>query len=297
VSAAASGDKMAVFVLGAGRAGRGLADALRGAGVAVIGVHGRRVQPGITTGALPDTVSDATAIIVAVRDAQLDGALSELLSSLRAAGRASRPVVLHLSGGANPVGLAALRRAGYPAGTFHPLVPLADPARAAASLRNAWIGVDGDAAAIAAGRALADRLGAHVLEIPAGEKPRYHAAAVLASNFPAVLAALAVKLMRGAGVSPEAARGAVDALLRASVANLEGAEPAAVLTGPVVRGDVATVRAHLAALEADPLALEVYRVLSGAAVRLLDEAGMAEAARLTEIRDALASRDSHSPFV
>ena len=287
---------MRVFILGAGRVGRGLAGALGASGVSVIGLHGRRAEQGITAGALPPTVDEADVVIVAVRDAQLDGALREIVAPLRAgAGRrvaspaatAARSVVLHVSGSSTPQALGELRALGHPAGTFHPLVPIAEPAHAGDRLRGAWIGLDGDQPAIDSGRVLARHLGASTLVIPAGEKARYHAAAVFASNFPAVLAAMAGELMRATGVSTTDARSAVTALLRASVENLHDGEPVSVLTGPIARGDAATVRAHLAALAGDERVIEVYRALSAAAVDLLAADPNADRARLAEIAAAL----------
>ena len=73
------------------------------------------------------------------------------------------------------------------------------------------------------------------------------------------------------------------ALLQASVANLHDGEPAAVLTGPIARGDAATVRAHLEALDGDELVVAVYRTLSSAAVNLLARDPAADTARLREI--------------
>jgi predicted short-subunit dehydrogenase-like oxidoreductase (DUF2520 family) len=286
-----------VFILGAGRVGRGLAGALHASGLDVVGLHGRRAAPGISAGPLPASVDTADVVIVAVRDAQLEGALLEIVAPLRAVASsaprgasgvpAQRPVILHVSGSATPLALGELRARGHAAGTFHPLVPIAEPAHAGDRLRGAWIGVDGDAAAIEAGRTLARHLGASTLVIPEGEKPRYHAAAVFASNFPAVLAAMAAGLMSDAGVSTAEARGAVIALLRASVANLHDGEPAAVLTGPIARGDAATVRAHLEALEGDDLVVAVYRTLSAAAVRLLASDASADKASLREIAQLL----------
>ena len=293
-----------VFIRGAVRVGRGLAGALRASGVDVIGLHGRHPEPGITTGALPMTVDEADVVIVAVRDAQLEDALREISAPARAgasggpssgsdpgqAGAAARPrpTVLHVSGSSTPVALTALRARGHAAGTFHPLVPIAEPAHAADRLRGAWIGLDGDAAAVDVGRRLARHLGASTLVIPSGEKARYHAAAVFASNFPAVLAALAGELMRSTGVSTSDARGAVTALLRASVANLHEGEPARVLTGPIARGDASTVRAHLAALASDDRATAIYRTLSAAAVDLLAADASADHSRLAEIAAILA---------
>jgi predicted short-subunit dehydrogenase-like oxidoreductase (DUF2520 family) len=275
-----------IFVLGAGRAGLGLTRALRASGVEVIGVHGRHDAGGpdrITTGALPDTIRHATAVIVAVRDAQLDDALREL------AGAALKPemVVLHASGSATPRELEMLRSRGHPCGTFHPLLPLADPSRASTLFRGAWIGIDGDPAAMHAARALADQRGAHVLEIPRGAKAPYHAAAVIASNFPVVLLALAERLLAASGVDAATARDALRPLFLAAADNAASARDAALaLTGPVVRGDAGTVRAHLEALRGDPEILEVYRALARAAVDVAGAAGVDDG-RLREVRDLL----------
>jgi len=250
-----------VFVLGAGRAGRGLARALRAGGVDVLGVHGRHTgdpEDRVTVGALPNTITDATTLLVTVRDAQLDAALRELAKAPLRAGA----VVLHASGSADPPALAALRSRGHAAGTFHPLVPLADPARAPALLRDAWIGLDGDDAARARGRVLAAALGAHTLDIPAGRKPLYHAAAVLVSNFPPVLLALGERAMAEAGIPRDLARRALLPLWTAAAENARAATFPASLTGPAVRGDDETVRANMHALADDPTARDVYRVMT-----------------------------------
>lgn len=276
-----------VFVLGAGRAGLGLARALRTSGVEVVGVHGRHERGGpdaVSTGPLPSTLGQASVVLVTVRDAQIDGALRELES----APLAPAAVILHASGSAEPAGLDALRAAGHPGGTFHPLVPLADPARAAEMLRGAWIGIDGDARARACARLLADALGAHTLEIPAGEKARYHAAAVIVSNFPAVLLSLGERLLERVGFGREAARRALYPLFIAAAENLRSHTGAQALTGPIVRGDVETVRRHVDALRPEPEVLEVYRVLSRAALALAREGG-ADQQRLLEIDRLLRS--------
>ena len=275
-----------VFVLGAGRAGRGLTRALRASGIEVIGLHGRRAEEtpdAVTAGVLPRASASASVVIVAVRDRQLDDALGDLASALLRPGA----VILHASGSADPTGLEPLRARGHPCGTFHPLVPIANPARAAELLRGAWIGVDGDDRAVACGEELARRLGARALRIPPGEKPAYHAAAVFASNFATVLASVATQLLTSTGVSDDDAWGAIRALLRGAVANLDDATAAGALTGPIVRGDVATVRKHLEALKSRPETRALYIALSTAAVGLARRAGTSNAA-LGEILRALA---------
>jgi predicted short-subunit dehydrogenase-like oxidoreductase (DUF2520 family) len=275
-----------VFVLGAGRAGRALAHALRVAGVDVIGLHGRRPDAGITWGEWPEALSVATVVLVTVRDAELDAVLRSLLGAPLGAGA----VVLHASGNLEPQALSVLRAHGHDGGTFHPLLPLTDPTRATEQLHRAWIGIDGDEDARAVSRELAAALGARVLEIPAGAKARYHAAAVFASNLPMVLLATAMRLLTSAGVPEDAARGALGTLLVSAAENASVMGPSAALTGPIVRGDVDTVRAHLDALGDVPAILELYRGLSREALLLGAEAG-ADSARLEEVRRALDERE------
>ena len=268
-----------VFVIGAGRAGRALTLAMRVGGVDVVGLHGRRPGEDITFGAWPASLGSAGVVLITVRDVEVDGVMRELLAAALAPGA----VVLHASGSAEPAGLELLRARGHPGGTFHPLLPLTDPTRAAEQLKRAWVGIDGDEAARAASRELAAAIGARVLEIPEGAKARYHAAAVFASNFPAVLLATAMQLLTSAGVPEDAARGALGTLLLAAAENACAVGPSAALTGPVARGDVETVRAHLAALADVPEILELYRVLSRGAVGVA-EAGGADRARLEALR-------------
>jgi predicted short-subunit dehydrogenase-like oxidoreductase (DUF2520 family) len=286
-----------VFILGAGRAGRSLARALRTGGVDIVGLHGRHtdIEEHITAGAPPKSLGAATCVLVTVRDAQLEGALG----TLAVASLGKNTVVLHASGSADPAGLTGLRANGHPCGTFHPLVALSDPANAPQVLRGAWIGIDGDEPALRVAERLAAAVGAHVLRIPPGEKPRYHAAAVFASNFPTILMCLAEELLREVGISPGVARQALHPLFASAVENLRGGTGASALTGPIVRGDVDTVERHLVALRAHPDALDAYRALSRTALRWLRDAGVGGEGRLDEIEQLLRAtvRSPSSPTV
>jgi predicted short-subunit dehydrogenase-like oxidoreductase (DUF2520 family) len=268
-----------VFVIGAGRAGRALTHAMRVGGVDVVGLHGRQSAEGITVGDWPASLESASVVLITVRDGEIDGVMRELLAATLAPGA----VVVHASGNAEPPALDLLRAHGHPGGTFHPLLPLTDPTRATEQLHRAWIGIDGDEAARRASRELAAALGARVLEIPEGVKARYHAAAVFASNFPMVLLATAMELLTSTGVPEDAARGALGTLLVAAAENASAMGPAKAMTGPVARGDVETVRAHLGALSDVPEILELYRVLSRGGVKVAEQGGT-DAARLEELR-------------
>jgi predicted short-subunit dehydrogenase-like oxidoreductase (DUF2520 family) len=259
---------VAVFILGAGRAGRALDAALAAAGRPAVGLHGRREddRPSAApygSGAIGDAARGADVVLVAVGDRELDAALGGLAGRL-----APGAVVLHLSGGTEPAALAGLRAAGHPCGTFHPIVPLAGAAGAAAVLRGAYVGIDGDRRAVDCAERLAAMLGAHAVRIPPGEKARYHAAAVFASNFPVVLAAEAERLLATSGIGADDARGIVAGLLSGAAANVRALGPRDALTGPAVRGDADVVRSHVAALAGDERAVATYDVLTRAAVAL-----------------------------
>ena len=263
-----------VFIIGPGHVGRGLFRAFRASGVEVVGLHGKRPSAVATSsGEIPRTASQANVVLVCVRDPQLDNAIQEVAAAAKD-GRVSRDtVILHTSAIAEPAGLLALSSAGFPGGTFHPLVPFSDPDVSAELLRKAWIGIDGENAAKNASRRLAGHLGARTLEIPPGRKPAYHAAAVISSNFPVVLASVAGHLLHDIGIPDASAYQAVDSLMSGAIANIKQSMPDDALTGPVVRGDAETVGKHLRALEGMEPAREIYRALSNAAVEIARQRG------------------------
>ena len=227
-------------------------------------------------GVLPAAIARANTVILAVRDDQIDAALDQVLGGAEYSSPeplTKGTVILHTSGTAEPAGFELIDERGLYGGTFHPLVPFLDPERAPALLRGAWVGVDGHSDAKGTGRRLAGHVGARTIDIPAGGKPTYHAAAVFSANFPIVLAAIAAELMQSIGVGPKSAESAVHSLMTGALENAAGKSAAEALTGPVVRGDAGMIRKHLDALAGDDRALGVYRRLSLAALRIAKERG------------------------
>jgi len=264
-----------VFIIGPGHVGRGLFRAFRASAVEVVGLHGKRPSGVATsTGNIPADVSAANVVIVAVRDPQLDETISEVAVAANDGRIARGTVILHTSAIAEPAGLKALAQAGFAGGTFHPLVPFSDPETSAELLRKGWIGIDGDNAAKNASRRLAGHIGARVLEIPLGKKPAYHAAAVISSNFPVILASVAGHLLHDLGIPDASAYQAVESLMSGALTNMKQALPDDALTGPIVRGDAETVSKHLRALHGHGAASEVYRSLSAAAIEIAQRRGV-----------------------
>ena len=264
-----------VFIIGPGHVGRGLFRAFRASGVEVIGLHGKRPSGVATsTGNIPADAARANVVIVCVRDPQLDETMAEVSAAAHDGRIARGSVVLHTSAIAEPAAMGALGEAGFPGGTFHPLVPFSDPDVSAELLRKGWIGIDGENAAKNASRRLAGHLGARTLEIPPGKKPAYHAAAVISSNFPVVLASVAGHLLHDIGIPDASAYQAVESLMSGALANMKQAVPDDALTGPIVRGDAETVGKHLRGLKGHDAAYAVYRSLSAAAVDIAQRRGV-----------------------
>jgi predicted short-subunit dehydrogenase-like oxidoreductase (DUF2520 family) len=264
-----------VLIIGPGHVGRGLFRAFRASEVKVVGLHGKRPS-GVasSSGALPEEMSGANVVMVCVRDPQLDEALEEIMAATKSGLVERGTVILHTSAIAEPEGLRALSDAGFPGGTFHPLVPFSDPEVAAELLRKGWIGIDGENGARSASRRLAGHLGARTLDIPQGKKAAYHAAAVISSNFPVVLASIAGRLLHDAGVPDSSAYQAVESLMSGALTNMKQTLPDDALTGPVMRGDAETVARHLRAMQGRGAAYEAYRALSAAAVEIAERRGI-----------------------
>jgi predicted short-subunit dehydrogenase-like oxidoreductase (DUF2520 family) len=176
-------------------------------------------------------------------------------------------VVAHLAGS---LGLDVLaphpRRA-----AVHPLASLPDADVGARRLRSGgWFAVAGDPPeALALVEALVADLGGRSFTVADPDRAAYHAAAAIASNHLVALLGQVERVASGAGVPLEAY---LD-LVRVTLDNVAEMGPAAALTGPVARGDWATVERHRAALPADELV--AYDAMVAAARRLVDDVGEA----------------------
>jgi predicted short-subunit dehydrogenase-like oxidoreductase (DUF2520 family) len=261
------GDRPTLAFIGAGRAGSALATALTAAGHAVVAVHSRTpahaAELAAATGA---TVVDTA--VEAVRRADItfatvpDEEIPRVAATIAAAGVAlTGRALVHCSATHGSEILAAAVATGAVVGAFHPLQALAG-ARSAPLLRGASFVVEGPEPLLAQLTALASDLGGYVIDLPASGRALYHAAAVLAGNAPLALLARATSLLEEAGVARADAHRALAALLSGAASNAAAAGSASALTGPVVRGDLATVARHLDVLAADPSTLELYRRLA-----------------------------------
>jgi predicted short-subunit dehydrogenase-like oxidoreductase (DUF2520 family) len=247
----------ALALVGPGRAGMTIAAALVDRGWRIVGVAGRSPEASSTVAAarrfgapavaVGEVAAGADLVVVATPDGAIEGAATALAPALR-----PESLVIHLSGAR---GLDALSGVTARVGALHPLQTLPSTDAGRARLAGSWCAVAGDPQV----RELAMTLELRPVEVDDEERVRYHAAACIASNH---LVALLDQVERVAPIPLEA----FVPLVLATIENVDALGPAAALTGPVARGDVETVRAHLRALPEDDR--DAYRAMARLAQQL-----------------------------
>ncbi len=264
--------RASLTILGRGRLGRGLAAALRARSFDVRLASGRD--------ATETDLRDAAVVLLAAPDP----ALPELAARI-APWLAPGAVVLHGSGRYDASLLAPCRAAVAAVGAMHPLVSFADPEQPPA-LRGTSFVIAGDERAVSAATALARAMDARPVHA-AVHGPTYHAAAALAANGAAALADIAVRVLARMGLGRREAQRAIGALLRTVGENVERIGTPAALTGPVIRGDAGTVRAHRRALaELDAEARAAYDAVAPSILACARAAGLDEA-RAAAVEEAV----------
>ncbi|CAG0978890.1 hypothetical protein PLCT2_01786 [Planctomycetaceae bacterium] len=263
-----------IAIYGAGRFGRALCGALRHVGVRVValgireGAKASKEQKSLRTPIREGAreflaeLEDRTLVFVCVQDRNIYKAATEIA----ACEGAKLHRYVHPCATKGPLALEALQQIGSQIGALH-LLQSFGPSR------YAWQRVAGSFAAIeAVGKlkrelwTVARAIGAMPIEIRGNQRAAYHAAAVLSSNAIVTLLDAGERILKNAGFDESLASKMLLPLSRGSLENvaLLGAEQA--LTGPVVRGDAETVKAHLIALTRQDR--ELYRTLMSSALEL-----------------------------
>lgn len=196
--------------------------------------------------------------------------LAALLSAPAMTSQRRSRVALHTSGATSSRVLSALATRGYIIGSLHPLVSIADPAKARDPFRGTYFCVEGDRAAVRVASRLVSDLAGCTFTIHSESKPLYHAAAAISSGHVVALVDLAIEMLEECGLSRQRAQEILAPLLSSNIQNLISRNPSKALTGPFARGDVATIQKHLVAIKSRKIegAAELYAALGRRAIRL-----------------------------
>ena len=278
--------KLTVAVIGAGRLGSALSLAMRDAGHRVSIAVARSSRSAKRAGTLLSThgtalglkqlhqlrsadrklIAQSDLILITTQDDSIPRVAGELavMSELRAAAmRRPKPIALHTSGALTSEALNPLRQLGFAIGSMHPLMSISGEINQTQPFSGIHFSLEGDPAAIRLSRQLARDLGGKSHLIDGDSKPLYHAAAVMASPNVTALIDIAIEMLSHCGLGLSQARRMLLPLIQSTVANLVKQNPRQALTGTFKRGDIDTVKVHLAAIASERLtdALDAYTTL------------------------------------
>lgn len=280
--------KPSIAIVGAGNLGTALALALREAGYPIESVIARRGKSLIRAKRLAKQIGARAVLGTEEVRAQVlwlcvpDGEIARVALSLGERFQGKGTIVLHSSGALGSETLEPLRRKGAAVASVHPLMTFVKGSRP--SLVGVSFAVEGDPVAVRAARGIVRDLGGEPCAISQREKNAYHAWGTFASPLLTALLATTEQVAGLAGVTKRSARQRMLPILLQTVRNYGTLGAAAGFSGPIVRGDLETVRRHLEVLRTAPIPRQVYMALARAALQYLPAKNKASLRRLLERR-------------
>lgn len=264
--------------IGAGRVAGTLARLCHQLGIRVSVVWNRTPQKAhdlaVATGAI--VVEEAVDVLSHCDIAFLtvaDDALLAMAIQMAGVCKTQRAAVVHTSGAHSAEVLSPLADMGIQVGALHPAFPFATGAMP--SLVGVTFAIEAESPQLVGQlQRLVAAFGGLPLTLHPHDRPRYHAALVMVSNYTVTLYAAGQQLLTALGASSDAADSALITLLEATVANIRARGIPAALTGPLVRSDLGTVSAHLDALADAPTLHAAYLALAHLTLPLVEKRGV-----------------------
>jgi predicted short-subunit dehydrogenase-like oxidoreductase (DUF2520 family) len=218
-----------------------------------------------------------------------DDAIVPSCRTLAASGKITPDdIVFHVSGATPSTDLKPVKDQGALIASVHPIKTFTDAGQAVETFAGTYCSAEGDGGALSVLRPAFERIGAKVFDIEPGMKPIYHAGGVFACNYLASLIEAALRAHEKAGIPRDASLAALEPLVRETVDAIFERGPARALTGPISRGDAATVARQLARVrEWDRELGDLYRRLGLLAVALAEADRRLDARRAADLRAAL----------
>jgi predicted short-subunit dehydrogenase-like oxidoreductase (DUF2520 family) len=221
-----------------------------------------------------------------------DDAIVPSCVTLAASGKVTPDdIVFHVSGATPSSDLKPVKDKGALVASVHPIKTFSDAEQAVQTFPGTYCGAEGDAGAIKVLKPAFETIGAKVFDIAPEMKPIYHAGGVFACNYLAALIEAAVRAHERAGIPRAASLEALEPLVRETVDAVFDQGPARALTGPIARGDTATVRRQLARIrDWDREIGKLYSGLGLLAVALAEADQRLDARRAADLRAVLAGK-------
>ncbi|MFP4028628.1 MAG: Rossmann-like and DUF2520 domain-containing protein [Candidatus Brocadiia bacterium] len=282
-------------IVGAGKVGPSLAHLLHEAGWIFVGAADHSMESakaacqfvgeGEAASNPAEIASQAKLTLITTPDEAIEDVCGEIAEN---GGFDAHSIAAHCSGALSSDVLEPARARGAAVGSMHPLQSFATRQQALRLIPGSYCCVEGDPAAVGVLTDAAEAIGMESMSIPTENKSLYHAAAVMACNYLVALQDAAMELAAESGLKREVALKAFLPLIQGTVQNLKKLGLTNCLTGPIVRGDVETVRRHLEALQESRIELaRLYRRLGLRTLEIARRTGRLSEDELKDLKTVL----------
>lgn len=232
-----------VHIIGAGRVGTCLYRSLMNAGFTDVKLVKRE-------DALP---LQSHLIAICTPDQQIKSVADKLAEQLE---NPEEITVFHCSGSLSAGILESLHQVGATVGCYHPLKAVSPATKQ--FYPEDWFDIEGDDSALHIMEELAKLMEVRTLRVTEQQKKKLHVSAVVASNYLVTLKKIALEIYQ----PEEDQKGDLSAILHqlmsSTLDNLSELNPVEALTGPISRGDAATIQEHVKLLQIRPELLHLY---------------------------------------
>jgi predicted short-subunit dehydrogenase-like oxidoreductase (DUF2520 family) len=260
--------KDTVAILGLGKVGTAIGFLLKSSGYRIVSIASRSASSlsrGITyTGGKPyKNFSDAAAQAECILITTSDDAIASVCEKISSKGSINPgKKVIHMSGAGGLNLLESAHNAGANIACIHPLQSFADVEGAIKNIPGSTFGITAEEKIKEWSVQMVRHLGGIPFFVSDVDKPLYHIAACIASNYLTTLMHMVQEIYQSLGLNHEDAVRAFWPLVKGTMSNIETKGTIQALTGPVSRGDIGTIKKHIHALRNKmPSFLEAYSIL------------------------------------
>jgi len=245
--------------IGAGKVGTALGLFFKEHGLQITGYASRTLESADRAALLTQSqaystfsglISNSTVVFITVPDLAIESVADQAAELIKKheTNQATLPCWMHTSGALSSQSLSSLGELGCPVGSLHPLLSFGDPADSAQKLKQAFFSIEGSERALQVMWQIMTATGSQFGLINEKQKPIYHTAACIMSNYLVTLLESGFRCFEAAGLDRRQISPAVQQLIASTLANVVEKGTAEALTGPIVRGDYNTLQIHLQAL-------------------------------------------------
>jgi len=260
--------KGTIAILGTGKVGTAVGFLLLSSGYEIVAIASRSdesIKRGIEyTRAKPfRSLSQAAAMAECIIISTSDDAIASVCEKITKDGAVSPgKKVIHMSGAGGLDLLESARKSGAHVASIHPIQSFADVTGAIENIPGTTFGITAQEEIKDWSVQIVKDLGGIPFFVSERDKPLYHAAACMASNYLVTLMNMVVEVYQSLGLKHDEAIKAFWPLVRGTIKNIENQGTVQSLTGPISRGDIGTVEKHLQAFQTKlPEFLNLYREL------------------------------------